>query len=343
MSDLSNLKFPSGRCVGQVKKDAKRLKKSQGITLTEAQNQCACDNGISLPWDQAIEELKRRALFASLLQEQIAFDQLYMPSEEFIDLMNRNVIYPPKHSQPSLTIDLSLLPSHVYETLLCHPLYIRFIERFMQFTDFDLKVKHPHRMARYKGDNWRFEITFDGYSGEGDKSCNDVWAEFRSWVLQFGSTQRIHISERIDNPSYSRLATQTHWEWTPLDAVNELELDVDRAFYCQMIDDGFDFASIIWHHCNFTELERAKESFDSHQATARFEYTLDGKTDTISSQTQGEISEYNAQIRTMQLYISALNTVMRHHGLTATNIPMKLLNIEMGKELFFGVTQIRSS
>ncbi|BCL74046.1 hypothetical protein TUMSATVNIG1_60320 (plasmid) [Vibrio nigripulchritudo] len=341
MSDLSNLKFPSGRSFKQVKKDAKRLRRSQDITLTEALNQCANENGISLPWDQAVEQLKRQALSASILEEQIYLHSHFKPSNEYFDLVNKARGFPPKNTTSSLQINLSLLPSHVYETLLCHPTYNRLIERFMQFSDFKLEVKHPHRTARYRDDDWRLEITFDGYSGEGNNSYNDVWLEFREWLMQFGSTQRVQVTERIDKPSYSKLVTQTHWEWTPLDFVNRLELDVDKAFYCQMISDGFNFASIKWHHCDFTVVKRMKESFDSNRVAAMFEYTLDGKTDTVSCQIQEEVNEYNAQIRVMQLYVIALSMVMRHHNLTTPNVPMKLLNIEMGKELSFGIPPIR--
>ncbi|MGF1827528.1 hypothetical protein [Vibrio splendidus] len=341
MSDQSNLKFPSGRSVQQIKKDAKRLKKSQDITLTEALNQCANENGINLPWAQAVEELKRRYLNALILKERIAVEQHYIPTERFFDLRNKTTIYPKKESQASLKIDLSLLPSHVYETLLCHPLYIRFVERFMRFDDFDFKVKHPHRTARYKGENWRLEITFDGYSGEGNKLYNDVWLEFREWLMQFGSTQRIHVTERIDKPSYSKLVTQTHWEWTPLDFVNKLVRDVDRAFYCQMIKAELPFEKVQWQNTDLSELMKLQDQPESYQATALFEYTLNGEVDTVSSQSQGSVQDYNILIRTLQLYTSALNTVIRHYQLIEPNIPMKLRNIKMGEQLFFGHTRTR--
>lgn len=276
-----------------------------------------------------------------MLEEQIALDRYYMPSEKFLDLVNRTTIYPPKHAQPSLTIDLSLLPSHVYETLLCHPLYIRFVERFMQFSDFDFQVKHPHRTARYMGDDWRFEITFDGFSGEGSKSYNDVWLEFREWLMQFSSTQRILVSERVDRPSYSKIVTQTHWEWTPLDFINQLELDVDRAFYCQMVNAELPFEKVQWQHTDLSELMELQDQPESYQATALFEYTLNGEVDTVSSQSKGSVQDYNIRIRTLQLYTSALNSVIRHYELTDPNIPMKLRNIKMGEQLFFGHTRTR--
>ncbi|MUJ20419.1 hypothetical protein [Aliivibrio fischeri] len=341
MSDLSYLKFPSGRSVEQIKKDAKRLRKSQDITLTEALNQCASENGIGLPWDKAVEQLKRKALSASILEEQIHLNSYYMPSKNYFDLLNKARVLPPKGATSSLTINLSLLPSHVYETLLCHPTYNRLIERFMQFSDFEIEVKHPHRTARYKGDDWHIDFKFDGFLGKGDKPYNNAWQELRSWLLQFGTTQRIRISQRIDKPFYSQLVTQTHCEWTPLDFVNQLEHDVDRALYCQMVNAELPFEKVQWQNTDLSKLMELQDQPDSYQATALFEYTLNGELDTVSSQSQGSVQDYNIRIRTLQLYTSALNMVMRHHQLTDPNILMKLRNIKMGEQLFFGHTRTR--
>lgn len=341
MSDLSNLKFPSGRSAQQVKKDAKRLRKSKDMTLTEALNQCASENGIALPWDKAVEQLKRQALSASILEEQIYLDSHFKPTKAYFDLVNKARGFPPKDATSSLQINLSLLPSHVYETLLCHPTYNRLIEHFMQFSDFKLEVKHPHRTARYRGDDWHADFKFDGFSGEGDKPYNNVWLELKEWLMQFGATHRIHVSERIDKPSYSKLVTQTHWEWTPLNFVNKLELDVDKAFYCQMLNAELPFEKVQWLNTDLSKLTEVQDQPDSHQATALFEYTLNGEVDTVSSQSQGSVQDYNIRIRTLQLYTSALNTVMRHYQLNEPNIPMKLRNIKMGEQLFLGHTRTR--
>lgn len=60
MNNSPNLKFPSGRTVNQVKLDAKRLKKSQNITLNEAQNKLAAENGLNMPWAKAINHLQTK-------------------------------------------------------------------------------------------------------------------------------------------------------------------------------------------------------------------------------------------------------------------------------------------
>lgn len=54
-----NLRFPSGRTVKQVKKDAARLSKERNISHAEALNAVCEINGLGPTWDVAIETLKR--------------------------------------------------------------------------------------------------------------------------------------------------------------------------------------------------------------------------------------------------------------------------------------------
>jgi len=52
-----NLRFPSGKTVKQIKKDAKRLSKLSDIPLNEVLDQLAEENGFSVPWHEAIIHL----------------------------------------------------------------------------------------------------------------------------------------------------------------------------------------------------------------------------------------------------------------------------------------------
>ena len=52
---VTNIKFPSGRSVTNLKKDAKRLVKEQSINHGQALNIIAEENGIDLPWEKAIQ------------------------------------------------------------------------------------------------------------------------------------------------------------------------------------------------------------------------------------------------------------------------------------------------
>lgn len=51
-------KFPSGRPVSAVRKDAKRRKKEDGIPLHQALDLLAQENGINKPWAEAIASLE---------------------------------------------------------------------------------------------------------------------------------------------------------------------------------------------------------------------------------------------------------------------------------------------
>jgi hypothetical protein len=52
------LRFPSNRSVEQVKKDARRFSKEQGVDLTTAQNILCKKNGLDMPFSKAITHLR---------------------------------------------------------------------------------------------------------------------------------------------------------------------------------------------------------------------------------------------------------------------------------------------
>lgn len=61
MSATEQLQFPSGRAIGNCRKDAKRLCKEQHISLNDALDRVARINGLDLPWAKAIQHLKSHA------------------------------------------------------------------------------------------------------------------------------------------------------------------------------------------------------------------------------------------------------------------------------------------
>lgn len=54
-----SLKFPSGRSVGNCRKDAKRLRKQEKISLHDALDRVAIDNGGELSWSISLEKLPK--------------------------------------------------------------------------------------------------------------------------------------------------------------------------------------------------------------------------------------------------------------------------------------------
>lgn len=57
-----HLRFPSGRTVGDCRKDAKRLARATGASLAEAREQVARMNGAPLGWDRTLHALRQSAL-----------------------------------------------------------------------------------------------------------------------------------------------------------------------------------------------------------------------------------------------------------------------------------------
>lgn len=60
-SDDDRLRFPSGRTVGNCRKDAKKLAHSRGVALSTAQDEVARTNGATKPWHHAIAALRSAA------------------------------------------------------------------------------------------------------------------------------------------------------------------------------------------------------------------------------------------------------------------------------------------
>ena len=54
-------KFPSGRTVARVRKDAKKLKKARNIRMYEALNILARENGMNMNWNDALASLMKRS------------------------------------------------------------------------------------------------------------------------------------------------------------------------------------------------------------------------------------------------------------------------------------------
>lgn len=84
--NIECLTFPSGRPVGSARKDAKKLSKLKSITLIEAQNQIAVENGLAMPWDKAIASMKANAsinvIDDSILRVKSIFSRVIRELEE---------------------------------------------------------------------------------------------------------------------------------------------------------------------------------------------------------------------------------------------------------------------
>jgi hypothetical protein len=62
VSHTDYLKFPSGRSVGNSRKDAKKLQRTSGQALNDALNHVAMRNGFPNGWDKALSNLLSESL-----------------------------------------------------------------------------------------------------------------------------------------------------------------------------------------------------------------------------------------------------------------------------------------
>ncbi len=96
---------------------------------------------------------------------------------------------------PRLVVDLSELPTHVYQALCAHPAYRGF--HFDETrTDVEIIRKQPSSLRAT--DDWQIRASFDIWS-ESDipmDVLND-WVVFKEWLLQFTATGRVHVWDRL--------------------------------------------------------------------------------------------------------------------------------------------------
>lgn len=338
MSQVNQLVFPNGRSVSQTKKDARRLKNQSNISLTEALNQCARNNGIDLNWDKAIEALKEAqsipasSLSRLLLEEDLAMQSHFRPSDNFYDLLEKTRVYPPKSNYPSLRVDLSSLPQHVYQTLMAHPSYRKHIESFLKLNDFNLEILHPNSDARNDGDNWNIKVRYDGYSENSLELGNNRWVAFRNWLTRFSRSTRIDISERMKEPGYVHYACQSFYNKT--DYANQLESDVDRALFYQMCHKDINFRELKWRLVDFSVLgDDVADNFSEAKVVARFDYQTVKESDIMFSDSIWSSCEYPLSVRVAQLYVSAIADLMKQLSEPELGIESKLVELNTGKPL----------
>jgi len=228
----SYLRFPSGATVEQAKKDAKRLKKSENISNTKALNAIARQHGIDLDWDKAIEKLKLESVKEpsfNLFWDEVG--GMYF-NDELTKLTKHTRVGPPAPTEPSLFIDLSTVPASIYDVLMEHPNFKKFIARFEQDNILDFSIKQPvdvHQVDEF----WQVKITFDGY-GHDKSETFDIWHEFKEWILTFSSTGRVSVSERLDDLHFGKYHSQRNTSWKEDDIIDSFESMHDQSMYFMM-------------------------------------------------------------------------------------------------------------
>lgn len=101
----------------------------------------------------------------------------------------------PKLGIPRLVVDLSELPTNVYQALCAHPAYRGF--HFDETrTDVEIIRKQPSSLKAT--DDWKIRASFDIWA-EADipmDVLND-WVVFKEWLLLFNAAGRVHVWDRL--------------------------------------------------------------------------------------------------------------------------------------------------
>ncbi|MBD0788233.1 hypothetical protein HUO09_17900 [Vibrio sp. Y2-5] len=150
--NTSHLRFPSGRSVSRVKQDATALKKQRNISKTEALNECAVINGISLPWDKAVELLKAHEL-AQSQSITISLHSLLPddPEPELADFVRPELSLTGQRGVGLIYgragTGKSILASSIMEEALKQGFSIDYLDGFGFSYFLEKQIKHPDDMA----------------------------------------------------------------------------------------------------------------------------------------------------------------------------------------------------
>ena len=144
-SKNDSARFPSNRSIAQIKKDAKRLKKEQGIDLTTAQNILSKKNGLNMPFSKAINCLSTQRQ-SSIKSEDNSADQ----QNRNQGTQGTNPRYDKVHGNRSKQLSrvIMLVEKRMFTD---NDLEINKLERLSAKTAFKLGLFDP----KDKGDEWK--------------------------------------------------------------------------------------------------------------------------------------------------------------------------------------------
>lgn len=98
--NVKQLKFPSGRTVARCKQDAKQLVKelklsNSPMTLSEALNKVAEQNGLNVSWDKALKQLQKDTIDSTIIERSLKnpkLAQTHLLGHALNRLVNKNLI-----------------------------------------------------------------------------------------------------------------------------------------------------------------------------------------------------------------------------------------------------------
>lgn len=142
----------------------------------------------------------------------------------------------PKNEVPVLKIDLSEMPTEIYEVFSQHPA-LNEIDIDVSRTDVRYsRIWHKGHVQKGKKD-WKIYASFDVW-GVTEISMDLIikWNKFKDWVLKFNPTGRIQICERIKGHSMLTFHTQVHPDRTIDDLIDDLPTNTDQLLFALFME-----------------------------------------------------------------------------------------------------------
>ena len=106
-----------------------------------------------------------------------------------------------KNSSPKIVINISKIPINILQLLNKHPSYQSFLGRVRQQNASLAILGQSDRTFKDKQkDDWNLKISLDTW-GISDINDNllEHWSNFKEWLMKFYATDRIYITERIND------------------------------------------------------------------------------------------------------------------------------------------------
>jgi hypothetical protein len=139
---------------------------------------------------------------------------------------------------PELKIDLSEMPTEIYEVFSQHPA--------LKAIDIDINRKdvrysriwHKGHVEKGRKD-WVIHASFDIWGATAIPMDLLVkWNNFKSWLLMLNPTNRVRVCERIKDHSMITFHTQVHPDKTIDDLMDDLPTNADQSIFALFMSDG---------------------------------------------------------------------------------------------------------
>ncbi len=147
---------------------------------------------------------------------------------------NINSTLTTKLGTPRLVVDLSELPTKVYQVLCEHPAYRNF---HFDETRSDVEIIRMQPSSVRLTDDWKIRASFDVWA-EGDIPMDVIndWVIFKDWILRFNATGRVHVWDRLKGHTKLQYKLQVSPEFKVTDLFKKMSSEHDTNLLYALIN-----------------------------------------------------------------------------------------------------------